>query len=111
MVRLRFIVWAITSDDKASLFKTLIESTEFLRHKVEYDEHFLPHKSEMLELGKDMHLLDLKSTSIWTSRPMDLYTLDVDQGDLERLGSGDFSPQKRIAHYEQQLRKAVFRKF
>jgi hypothetical protein len=39
---------------------------------------------------------------------MDLYTLDVDQGDLERLGSGDFSPQKRIAHYEQQLRKAVF---
>lgn len=96
-------------DTKASLFKTLIESAEFLRHKTEYDELFSSHEKEVLELGKDMHLLDLRSTSIFTSKPLDLFTLDIDEGDLDKLGSGEFfAPKKCIAYYEQQLNRAIF---
>lgn len=101
-------VWTITVDMKASLYKTLIESTDFLRHKVDDDEQFPLHEKDVLELGKDLILLDLQSTSIFTSKPLELYTLDVDQGDIERLDTGQYAPKKRIAYYEEQLNRAVF---
>mmetsp|Transcript_14131 Transcript_14131/g.25605 ORF Transcript_14131/g.25605 Transcript_14131/m.25605 type:complete len:611 (+) Transcript_14131:567-2399(+) len=90
------LVWAVTVDKNASLYRTLIESTEFLRHKIDDDEQFPLHERDVMELG------------IFTSKPLELYTVDVDQGDLERLDSGHFSPKKRIAYYEDQLHKAVF---
>lgn len=101
-------MWEVTLDSQASLYKELIAQTEFLRHKVEEDERFPPHKKEVLELGKDVQLLDLQSTSIFTTKPMGLHILDADDGDIQRLGCADFTPKKRIAHYEQQLNRAIF---
>ena len=48
-----------------------------------------------------MHLLDLHSTSIWTTSTMDLYTLDVDKDDLDRIQSPGFVPKKRIVRSEE----------
>ena len=107
MIR-RIVVWEVTMDSQASFYKELIAQTEFLRHKIEDDERFPPHGSEVLELGKDVHLLDLQSTSIFTTRPMELYSIYVDNGELEKLKTGGFVPKKRIAHYEQQLNRALF---
>ena len=47
------LVWAVASDSEASMYKTLISNTEFLRHKVKLQDNFLPHKEGVLELGKD----------------------------------------------------------
>lgn len=55
-----------------------------------------------------MDLLDLKSTSILTSKPMDLYILDLNDGDLDLLREDKYAPRKRITHFEKHLRKAVF---
>jgi hypothetical protein len=102
------LVWAVVEDQNTSLYKTLIESTEFLRHKVESDERFPGYKDSVMALGKDMHLLDLKSTSIYTSRPMDLFTVDVDD-ELDRLGDSEFVPNKRVLESDKRLAKAIFR--
>ncbi|KAL7541991.1 hypothetical protein ACHAXR_011413 [Thalassiosira sp. AJA248-18] len=103
------LVWAVTPDSEASLYKTLVANTEFMRHKVELEDRFLAHKDGVLELGKDMHLLDLHSTSIWTTSTMGLYILNVDDGDLERIRNTGFSAKKRIVHSEDQVNKAIFR--
>jgi superfamily I DNA/RNA helicase len=75
---------------------------------VDDDEHFPSHVKEVLELGKDVHLLDLNSTSIFTSKPLELYIVDIDKGDLGRLDYQDFAPQKRISYFEAQLNRTLF---
>jgi hypothetical protein len=98
----------VVEDQHTSLYKTLVESTEFLRHKVESDERFPGCKDSVLALGNDVHLLDLKSRSIYTSRPMDLFTVDVDD-ELDRLGDSEFVPKKRVLESDKRLAKAIFR--
>ena len=95
------LVWTVTHDSEASMYRTLIENTEFLRHKVKMDDRFLAHKESVLELGRDMHLLDLHSTSIWTTTTMGLYVLNVDEGDLVRLIQPGFNAKKRVVHSEE----------
>lgn len=101
--RIGILVWAISTDAQASMYKTLISNTDFMRHKVEMNDRFLPHKASVLQLGRDMHLLDLHSTSIWTTSTMDLYVLEVDKGDLdrERIQCSTFSARKRIVYSEE----------
>ena len=53
------IVWEVSTDDCSSMYKTLIQNTEFLRNKVEMGDAFLPHKEGVLELGKDMQVENL----------------------------------------------------
>jgi hypothetical protein len=79
-----------------------------MRNKVALDDRFLSHKDGVLELGKDMHLLDLQSTSIWTTATMGLYVLNVDQGDLDRVSQPGFTAKKRVVHSEEQVNKAIF---
>ena len=80
-----------------------------MRHKVKQDDRFLTHKESVLELGKDMHLLDLQSTSIWTTSTMNLYILNLDNGDLDRIHDPAFTAKKRIVYSEDQVNKAIFR--
>ena len=104
------LLWAVTTESKASRYISLIEDAEFLRHKVDDpEERFPQHRDGVLELGKDMHLLDLKATSIFTGSAMELLTVDIDNDDLGRMESEDFIPKKRLLHHEQQLRQAIFR--
>ncbi|KAL7538711.1 hypothetical protein ACHAXR_008739 [Thalassiosira sp. AJA248-18] len=103
------LVWAVVPDSEASLHKTLIANTEFMRHKVNLNDRFLAHKDGVLELGKDMHLLDLHSTSIWTTSTMNMYVLNLDDGDLDRVNDPAFAAKKRIVHSEEQVNKAIFR--
>lgn len=79
-----------------------------MRNKVALDDRFLSHKDGVLELGKDMHLLDLQSTSIWTTATMGLYVLNVDRGDLDRVSQPGFTAKKRVVHSEEQVNKAIF---
>jgi len=74
----------------------MIANTEFMRHKVAMDDRFLPTRSGVLKLGRDMHLLDLHSTSIWTTSTLDLYIVNIDEGDLDRIRQIDrtFSPKR-----------------
>ena len=101
-----------------------------MRHKTKTDDRYLRLKERnlVLELGKDvsirmfvyscllpispysssvicyylkMHLLDLHSTSIWTTSTMVLYTLDVIKGDLDRIQSQGFVPKKRVVRSEE----------
>jgi hypothetical protein len=58
----------------------------------------------VLELGKDMHLLDLRATSVFTGSAMELLTVDIDNDDLVRMVNEDFIPKKRLLHHEQQMR-------
>ena len=95
------LVWTITHDSEASMYRTLIENTEFLRHKVKMDDRFLAHKESVLELGRDMHLLDLHSTSIWTTTTMGIYVLNIDEGDLVSLIQPGFNAKKRVVHSEE----------
>ena len=83
--------------------------SQFMRHKVKQDDRFLAHKESVLELGKDMHLLDLHSTSIWTTSTMNLYILNLDNGDLDRIHDPAFTAKKRIVYSEDQVNKAIFR--
>jgi len=80
-----------------------------MRHKVKLDDRFLAHNEGVLQLGKDMHLLDLHSTSIWTTSAMNLFILDIDAGDLNRIHDPAFSAPKRVVHSEEQVNKAIFR--
>ena len=53
--------------------KALIEQAEFKRNKVRNpDERFFPCADNVLPLGRDMHLLDLRSTSHWCCKEMTL---------------------------------------
>ncbi|CAB9526010.1 expressed unknown protein [Seminavis robusta] len=79
------VVWAVCPEGSLSLYKSLIQDTEFLRNKVDSGEIFPGHKPFVLELGKDMHLLDLHSTNIYTSSPSVLFSVNVDAGELELL--------------------------
>jgi len=79
-----------------------------MRHKVKQDDRFLPHKESVLELGKDMHLLDLQSTSIWTTSTMNLYILNLDNGDLDRIDDPAFTAKKRIVYSEDKVNRAIF---
>ena len=90
------LVWAVCDDHQASMYKTLIANTEFMRHKVAVEDRFLPSRSGVLKLGRDMHLLDLHSTSIWTTSTLDLYLVNIDEGDLDRIQQIDrtFSPKR-----------------
>ncbi len=40
---------------------------------------------------------------------MDLYVLNVDKGDLDRISCHGFSAKKRIVHSEEQVNRAIFR--
>ena len=82
--------------------------SQFMRHKVKQDDRFLPHKESVLELGKDMHLLDLRSTSIMTTSTMNLYILNLDNGDLDRIHDPAFTAKKRIVYSEEKVNKAIF---
>ena len=90
------LTWTVCDDNQASMYKTLIANTEFMRHKVAMDDRFLPSRSGVLKLGRDMHLLDLHSTSIWTTSTLDLYIVNIDEGDLDRIRQIDrtFSPKR-----------------
>lgn len=48
------LVWAVVADTEASLYKTLIMNTEFMRAKFEMDDRFMAHKDDVLELGRDV---------------------------------------------------------
>ena len=48
------LVWAIAESNEASLFKTLVSNSEFIRAKHELDDRFLSHKDDVLELGRDV---------------------------------------------------------
>ena len=55
-----------------------------------------------------MHLLDLQSTSIWTTSTMNLYTLNLDNGDLDRIHDPAFTAKKRIVYGEVKVNRAIF---
>ena len=55
-----------------------------------------------------MHLLDLKGTNIFTGKAMDVLTINLDSGGLDRLLRPNFVPKKRLLDYEQQLEQAIF---
>ncbi len=42
---------------------------------------------------------------------MELYELNVDEGDLDRIAIGDksFTAKKRVVHSEEMINKAIFR--
>ena len=48
-----------------------------------------------------VHLLNLHSTSIWAITTMDLYILNVDEGDLESIVEPGFSAKRRVVHSEE----------
>ena len=50
------LIWKICIDDEASMYKTLIANTEFMRHKVALDDRFPSTQASVLELGRDMHV-------------------------------------------------------
>ena len=58
-----------------------------------------------------MHLLGLKSTSIYTTSTMDLYILNIDEGHLElqHIQNPHFSLKRRIVYSEEKINKAIFR--
>jgi hypothetical protein len=100
------LLWAVTTESKASRYISLIEDAEFLRHKMDDPkEQFPPHQDGVLELGKDMHLLDLRATSLFTGSAMEL-PVDIDNDDVVRMVNEDFIPKKRLLHHEQQMRQA-----
>lgn len=80
-----------------------------MRHKVQLDDRFLAHTGNVLDLGKDMHLLDLHSTSIWTTSTMNLFIINLDEGGLDRIHDSSFSAKQRIVYSEEQVNKAIFR--
>jgi len=43
----------------------------------------------------------LQSTSIWTTCTMELFVLNVNEGDLERVGESTFVAKKRVVHSEE----------
>ena len=101
------LVWAVVPTSKVSLYCALVQNTDFMRNKVESDDRFPDHRDLLLELGKDMHLLDLRSSSIYTSRPMDLYRVDVDK-EFDNLGDRDYIPEKRKLDADKRLSAAIF---
>ena len=104
------LVWALSKEGESLKYKSLIESAEFRRYKVDYpNDRYPAHRDDVLELGKDMPLLDLRGTfSIFTSKAMEIMAIDVDAGDLNRIGDEFFTPQKRLLDYELQIRDAIF---
>ena len=60
------LVWEICNDDEASMYKTLIANTEFMRHKVALDDRFPSTQASVLELGRDMHVSNSSSFSVLT---------------------------------------------
>ena len=57
-----------------------------------------------------MHLLDLHSTSIWTTSAMEMFILDIDAGDLDRIQhEKNFAAKKRIVYSQEIINRAIFR--
>ncbi|KAL3916623.1 MAG: hypothetical protein SGILL_005094 [Bacillariaceae sp.] len=103
------LVWSVCQEQQASKYRALIEASDFRRHKVDYqDDRFPAHREFCLELGKDMHLLDLMATSIFSAQAMEMIWLDLDDGHLSRLNDGAFKPRKRLLAHEETLRNAIF---
>jgi len=103
------LIWAVTTDGRASYIKALIEEAEFKRNKIDYpNDRFVDHRDFVLRLGKDMHLVDLHTTSIYDGGMMELFTLNVDDGDLKKLMADNFIPQKRIRDHEKRTRGMLF---
>ena len=102
------LVWAVCPDSFASFYKTLIQNMEFLRNKVDHGDTFPGHVPFTMELGKDMHLLDLKSTNIYTSCPATLFVVDVDDEELKLMEDPSYSLKKRVLDYEEKIAKALF---
>jgi len=140
MTHIGVLVWGLVNDEEASLYKALISNTEFMRNKIRLDDRFLDTSDPdaILKLGRDvsvlflfvqtlarssiqpdlfnfsslkMHLLGLKSTSIYTTSTMDLYMLNIDEGhlDLQHIQSPHFSLKRRIVYSEEKINKAIFR--
>jgi len=104
------LVWAVVKDEEASMYRTLISNVEFLRNKVALEDDFPPHRPGVLELGVDMHLLDLTSTSIWTTSAMELRILNVDEGDLDNLQAKGFDARRRIVLSDLLTNRKIFNK-
>lgn len=102
------LIWAVVDEKEASLYKIMIENMEFSRTKVDTDDHFPSHIDNVMKLGKDMHLLDLETTSIYTCCPMVLYSVSVDDGELDQLDDPYFVPKKRVLDYDEKLSRALF---
>ena len=56
MTHIGILVWGIVNDEEASLYKTLISNTEFMRNKIRLDDRFLEVKDPdaILKLGRDV---------------------------------------------------------
>lgn len=57
-----------------------------------------------------MHLLDLTSTSIWTTSAMELRILNVDEGDLDNLQAKGFDARRRIVLSDLLTNRKIFNK-
>jgi hypothetical protein len=56
-----------------------------------------------------MTLLDLRSTSIFTSQALELFTVDIDKYDVTTLQDAAFDPPKRVTDTDKKLARAIFR--
>lgn len=61
MTHIGILVWGMVNDEEASLYKTLISNTEFMRNKIRLDDRFLDTSdpSAILKLGRDVSVLVL----------------------------------------------------
>lgn len=62
VTQIGILIWAVCSDSEASMYKTLISNTDFMRNRFKTDDRFLPHKDLVLELGKDVRIMCFIST-------------------------------------------------
>ena len=59
MTHTGILVWGMVQDEEASLYKTLISNTEFMRNKIRLDDRFLEVKDPdaIMKLGRDVSVL------------------------------------------------------
>ena len=60
MTHIGVLVWGMVQDEEASLYKTLIANTEFMRHKIGLDDRFALEAKEpdsILKLGRDVSIV------------------------------------------------------
>ena len=76
--------------------------------KVALEDDFPAHLPGVLELGVDMHLLDLASTSIWNTRVLELLILNVDDGGLDNLQTKGFKFKRRKVYSDLLIYRKIF---
>ena len=59
MTHIGVLVWGMVNDEEASLYKTLISNTEFMRNKIRLNDRFLEVKDpdSILKLGRDVSVV------------------------------------------------------